>query len=476
MIKRLSLRVWNSPTFMSWGSLLTRTFNIVFVLPLILTRFEAPEIALWYLLKSLFGLTTLADFGFSATFTRIISYSNSKFLQKFNSESLPTSEIEPEKAQTINSTMNVVYGRITLITTVVLIILGTLLLRRPISLTNLPNQSWISWIVVIFTSIFTIFGSKFATALQGLDEIALLKRYETVLSIAEILSLFTVLMLGGDLLGLVIVSQSWKLVYVFVNYRLCKHIRDGEYSRLSPWELDQNIFRTVWPSAWRSGLGRFMSYGLIQASGLIYAQIGTSGNLATYLLSLKLIQTISDFSRAPFYSKLPKMANLYVQKKYNEIVLLAKRGMSIAYWAFVIGFVGLGILGEPMLRLIESNASFASPTLWVLLGIGFFAERYGAMHIQLFSTTNQIKWHIANGVAGIIYLLVSIVFLSKIGVFAFPVALILGNVGFYSWYSASHSYRAFKMKFFAFELRTLFFPLLVFLAFTTFMLVANWVP
>ena len=451
---------------MSWGSYATRTFNIVLVLPLILTRFEAPEIALWYLLKSLFDLTTLADFGFSATYIRIISYSNSRLHQKNTEVIFPNSEIEAQNAHAINSTMNVVYGRIALITTAILIVLGTLLLRRPISQTSLPNQSWIAWIVVIFTSVFTVFGSKFATALQGLDEIALLKRYETALSIAEILSLFTVLMLGGGLLGLVIVSQSWRLVYVFTNYRLCKNIRAGEYSRLTPWKLDQNVFQIIWPSAWRSGLGRLMSYGLTQASGLIYAQIGTSGNLATYLLSLRLMQTVSDFSQAPFYSKLPKMANLYAQKKYNDEVLLAKRGMSIAYWTFVTGFVGLGLLGEPLLRLIKSNASFASPTLWVLLGIGFLAERYGAMHIQLYSSTNRIIWHIANGFTGGIYIVSSILLLSSYGVIAFPLAYIIGNVGFYSWFSASFSYRTFKMGFWDFESKTLLIPLVLFITFT----------
>ena len=125
---------------------------------------------------------------------------------------------------------------------------------------------------------------------------------------------------------------------------------------------------------------------------------------------------------------------------------MAQRSMRLSHWAYVLGFGCMAFLVEPILRQIGSNASFPSPLLWTLLGLAFFAERFGAMHIQLYSTTNHIVWHVANGVCGVIYLAVSFGLLNVIGVYAFPVGIIAGYYGFYSWYAAKHSYREFGLN------------------------------
>jgi hypothetical protein len=146
-------------------------------------------------------------------------------------------------------------------------------------------------------------------------------------------------------------------------------------------------------------------------------------------------------------------------------VNVAKRGMLLAYWTYVAGFIGLGVLATPLLRLIGSNAEFVNPLLWGLMGLSMFAERYGAMHIQLYSTTNHIIWHIANGVSGVIYLVAALVLFKQIGVYAFPVGTLAGYLGFYCWYSAMHSYKAFGLKFWEFEMFTTIPPLISILFF-----------
>jgi hypothetical protein len=82
------------------------------------------------------------------------------------------------------------------------------------------------------------------------------------------------------------------------------------------------------------------------------------------------------------------------------------------------------------------------------------------MHIQLYSITNHIIWHTANGVSGIIYLVVALALFKQIGVYAFPIGTLIGYLGFYGWYSAIHSYRAFGLKFWEFEKPIMIPPLL----------------
>src|SRR5262249_13180029 len=209
--------------------------------------------------------------------------------------------------------------------------------------------------------------------------------------------------------------------------------------------------------AWRSALGISFSRGVLYASGLIYAQVAETAALGTYLLAFRFVQMISDLSQAPFYSKIPALARLRSEGRFDEQLALARRGMQVAYWTYAAGFIAVGVAATPALKLVKSNIPFADPMLWALLGIGFFVERYGAMHIQLYSTTNHIIWHVANGVTGTIYLAISFALLPSLGVYAFPVAVIGSYLAFYSWYSAWHVYRTFQIGFLPFE-RTVVLP------------------
>ena len=138
--------------------------------------------------------------------------------------------------------------------------------------------------------------------------------------------------------------------------------------------------------------------------------------------------------------------------------------MSLSYWTYGFLFLSLAILAKPILQIIGSNAEFVPAGMWGLLGLGFLFERYGAHHIQLYSATNKIIWHIANGITGILFIITSIVAFPLLGVYSFPIGYIIGYAGFYSWYSAINSYKTFKMKFLKFEPYSLWIALMIVLA------------
>jgi hypothetical protein len=269
------------------------------------------------------------------------------------------------------------------------------------------------------------------------------------------------LLVGGRLLSLVIANQAWTILNIFRNRWLCRKVEDGQYKKFTGSVIHRDVFDATWQSAWRSGLGILTGYGFIQASGILYAQMSSAANVASYLLALRFIQAISQFSQAPFYSKLPLLARLRAQGDYRQQIQVAQIGMKRSYWTYIIGFISVGLFADPLLHMLHSNANFVSPALWTLLGLAIFAERYGAMHLQLYSTTNHIIWHVANGVTGIIFLIASLALIGHIGVYAFPASMLISNIGFYAWYSAGHSYRAYNLHFWSFERSTMILPLCI---------------
>ena len=104
-----------------------------------------------------------------------------------------------------------------------------------------------------------------------------------------------------------------------------------------------------------------MSYGVIQSSGIIYAQVGNTADVASYLLAMRFMQILTQFSVAPFYSKIPMYSRLYGEGKKAELLHIAQRGMRLSHWSFVLGFAGTALLAEPLLRYIGSTVAFPSP-------------------------------------------------------------------------------------------------------------------
>ena len=448
---------------MTWGSFFSRSLSLIIVLPFILTRLSTEEIVLWYLYMTIISFQMLVDVGFSPTFSRVIAYAmGGAGIDDIKSpKDKNNGQTNWKTLELICSEMRVIYSRLGILWTMLLAVFGTLSLLKPISLVPNTFSAWIAWGVILVASTITLRGNIYSSYLQGINQIALLRRWEAITSIGAIVTSFLVLILGGGLLGLVLAHQVWQVFNILRNRWLSGVVEDGCFKNFDKGRKNKKVFDAVWPSAWRSGVGHFMTYGLIQASAVLYAQVGTAASVASYLLALRLIQTVSQFSQAPFYSKLPIFARLFAEDKKDKLVSLAKRGMGLSYWCYAAGFIGLGIAGEPLLKFIGSNADFPTHLLWSLLGLAFFVERYGAMHLQLYSTTNHIIWHIANGITGVIYIVVSFMLFRLFDVYAFPLGLIAGYLGFYSWYSAIHSYRAFKLDFIIFEKGTMFAPLCV---------------
>jgi uncharacterized membrane protein YdcZ (DUF606 family) len=126
----------------------------------------------------------------------------------------------------------------------------------------------------------------------------------------------------------------------------------------------------------------------------------------------------------------------------------------------VAGGIGVALTADFALRLIHSKTAFVSPTIWLLTCCAFFLERLGAMYLQLYSTTNHIVWHIANGVTGTIMLALALLLYPHWGVLAFPAAMLAAYLSFYTWYAIRLSAQAFQFGWLQFERQCAMLPAL----------------
>ncbi|MFT4155389.1 hypothetical protein [Parafilimonas sp.] len=474
---KLFKKVWNSTTITTWASYSVQALNIVVVLPLVLKKFSAENIVLWYLFSTILTLLSIADFGFRTTFSRNISYAfgGAKELKTFvfSNENDSSTELSPNLSllHGVVSTMKYTYVWLTLILAVLLGTFGTWSMMKPIGLTNNINEAWWCWVIVAVGSCIRFYGKTYMNFLEGLFKIATVRRVEALTSLGSIVSGILVLLYKPSLINLVAVTQFWFLIVVFRDWYLCHRVNDGIYYSVSKkLPFDKQMFLTIWKPAWKSGIASFMSIGLTNLTSIVYAQSSSSSSVASYLMAFRLIDQLKIVSMAPLYSKIPLLAQLRVQNNQPKLLNIAIRGVSLSHLTFMLGFVFIGMFSTELLHIIHSNVPFVSQSMWMLLGFAFFVQRYGAMHIQIYLSTNHVISHIADGVSGLLYIISALLLKEYIGVYAIPAGMIIGYLGFYSWFAARYSYRSLNAKFWYFEKKTTLLALLIFIFYIAFSL------
>jgi hypothetical protein len=468
-LKSLLFRLWHSPTFMTWGSLASRLLGLTLVLPLVLVKFPAADVAVWQLFTTILTLQLILDFGLSPTFSRMLSYAvGGATVQEMADMRQP----RPSHGRDANwPTLRAVWGamqwlyiRMGLAVLALTAVVGTWALNKPVSQMSDAADGWLAWGIVLASSLAAIAANGYSAALQGFNQIATLRRWEIATSLAQIASSFTVVSLGGGVLALVLVNQSWVVFGAWRNRRLLlqsqPQLADCSAAH------DAHVIKALWPATWRSGVGILMSQGIIQASGVVYSQLAPAAEVASYLLALRVVTTISQFSQAPFYSKLPTLNTLHAKGQVQEQLRVSRKGMALASVVFVAGVLAVSVVMQPALQHIGSKVQFVSPTVWALMGWAFFIERVGAMHIQLYSVTNHIIWHWLNGVTGALMLGFAWLLYPALGLAAFPVAMLIAYAGFYTLVAMRRSSRTFHFNLFSFEAKASLPPALVLMACT----------
>lgn len=466
-LRKFILKVWDSPVFATWSSFLSKSLYAVLLLPVITTVLSREEITIWLLFNIFIGLQNIGDLGFGVTFIRVMSYamggatSIADFDRKDNIRR--KDGVNWELLERADNATRLILFYTGLAFILIISVAGYFSLRKPISFAPDPGEAWISFILILITTFIRFNGNRYMIFLQGVNKVAMLRRWEAIISVFSIVSGFLVAITTRSLLWLIVNQQVWAIIQLLFNRYLCTIILDGRFRQFRSAGFDRELLSAIFPAAWKSWVGVLMSYGVVQASGLAVAQMGNSPSVTAYLFSLKILDIIKNFSNAPFYSKIPLYNRLFIEGDRPGLMSRVTFGMRFSLMTFVVTAVAAGLAGQPLLNLIGSNVTMVPAGIWIAMVTAYFLERYGALHLQLYSISNNIVWHIANGVSGLIFIGLSFLFalVLKWGIISFPIALIISSIAFFNWYSAGKSYKYFDLNFKDFEYRTSFFPLII---------------
>lgn len=448
-------RAWQSPTLTTWSSFLVRSLGVVLLLPYLLVRLNPQQVALYLLFGVVASLRILADFGFSPTFIRLIAYTERERAEP----NVNRPELAIGGTGEIVAAMRTIYLWMSFALAVLLGTVGTAAVAGQIQKLENPAEGWIGWSITLVCGIFGCWATQFLSFLQGLNRVALVRRWEALFSSLGLLTTLYVLSRGGGLWEVVFANQMWGVATGVRNWILTRRVENGIWLQHRKTRITRDALRQIWSPAWRTGIGTLTGFGIWQISGLVYAQVYSGATLASLMLGLRLMSLVSEFSYAPFSSKLPFICRLYALGKMPEFVLQLRRGMRWTYVAFLGSWIALGIAGPQILQSLQSKTPFPNPHFWAALGLSLLFHRFGAMHVHVSNSSNNVIMHIADGGASLIYFPAFLALIPVAGIYAMPLAQIGAYLGFYCWYSALHSYRSIKSNFVRFE-QTVFLPAL----------------
>lgn len=452
-------KLWDSPMFMTWLNIGSRMVSLLVVLPMVLRRFDPADISLYYLFASIISLQLMCGSGFVPTLARFVTF----VLAGARLEDLVKNRLgrsvgllgnralAPETLAVLLATMRRTFAWVVAISTPLAAVIGTLLLVKPVGQSPDATAAWGAWIVVIVATPFVLLSNRYSAFLQGANRIALDQRWSALFVIFGAVSGVSVMLAGGGLFALILANQLWQVAGFFrLRWLSAKILRDLAPA-LPKAKPSRECFSAVWPAAWRSLVGVLAINGVTSALGLMFAQFLAPKPLAELLLGVRIITLIAEISRAPFYSRIPRFNALRAEGRINELASLAMRSMRIAYLAFVVMALLAPVVASVALPLIGSQIDFPSSGFWFWLAGAHLIERMGAMHVQLYSTTNHIVWHWLNGISGLCWILLLLLLLPRYGLIAYPCSMLIAYLLCYSTLAVRFSLRSINWKYWMFE-------------------------
>ncbi len=432
---------WESPTFTTWGNWAVSVLRLAVLLPFILKQLSPAENAIWLLFMSLMALGNLADIGFTPTFVRMVAHvcggvANFEDFGKKIAQPRQENSISWQFMEKLYGTIGTVNLVLSLSAATLLAIFGTFALQKPLATLSNAAVYWQAWAVLCVSVGCIFYAKKYEAILNGLGFVPLVNRWNILFGLFSIFASVLVLGFGGNILNLLLSSQAFALLTLFRNrYLLLYQVHQQKFAAFRAFSFEPALFRIAFGAAWRTGLVTFASAGVTEWTGLLYAQhITDYALLASYQLALRFITQLTEFSKAPFYSKLPEFAKLRAAGEIDTLTFRVEKSMQLSLLFFVLGVLGVGFLADWGLAFIGSKVKFVPLSLWLAMGVAFLAERIAALHAQQSATDNIIRFHYSSLFTGAMQLVLLLTCINPMGVWVFPFAQFTAIALFHLWW------------------------------------------
>lgn len=402
--------IWNYlATFLQIGS-------GVLLFPVILKMLPTQTLGIWSIFVAITGLINLLDFGFSPSFTRNITYIYSG-VDVLKATGISTEKLNSKVnydllANTIQA-MKWFYSRMALLAFILLISAGSFYLFHVLK-TNFHDdktQIYIAWIFFCLINTYNIYTLYYDSLILGFGLVMKSKQFIIVGQLAY-LFVSVVLIINGFGLISIVAGQA---ISVIIRRLLSNRFFFTPDLKIKLEQIKTDKFRdivkVITPNSIKVGLTHLGAFLVLQSSVIIGSLYISLEKLASYGITVQVVNVISSLASVYYLSYLPKVANLRVENNLSEIIKIYYKCIRYMIMTFFVCGIALIIFGNWGLTLLKSQTFLLSNIMIFIVLLISFLEKNHAVAAGFLLTKNEVPYFkaaIISGIATVIMLLILI--------------------------------------------------------------------
>lgn len=402
--------IWNYlATFLQIGS-------GVLLFPIILKMLPSETLGIWSIFVAITGLINLLDFGFSPSFTRNITYifSGVDVLKATGiSSEKPNAKVNYNLLANTIRAMKWFYSRMALLAFILLISAGSFYLFHVLK-TNFhadKTQIYIAWIFFCFINTYNIYTLYYDSLMMGRGLVMKSKQFIIVSQLIYLIVSVVLIINGFGLISIV----AGQAISVIIRRLLSNRFFFTPDLKI---ELEQiktenfrDIVKVITPNSIKVGLTNLGAFLVLQSSVIIGSLYISLEKLASYGITVQVVNVISSLASVYYLSYLPKVANLRVQNNLSEIKKIYFKCITLMILTYISCGIALLILGNWGLILLKSQTFLLSNIMIFIILLISFLEKNHAVAGGFLLTKNEVPYFkaaIISGIATVIMLFILI--------------------------------------------------------------------
>ena len=425
-----------------WNYLATffKLFSSLLLIPLILHKMPANVVGIWNIFLTISSFLALVDFGFNSSFTRTITYifSGVQQLSAIGHGASLMNETSYNKSLlkgTIKA-MQTFYLRLSGVIFIILITFGTIYIRQILkTYTGSHYEIYAAWLLFVFINTYNLYTLYYEALLLGAG---LIKRSKQIIVIGQVLYLIlaaTLILLGFNLIALISAQVLSVIVVRYFSYRtIFTPSFTKSFSECKANDSDE-IFKSIVPNAVKMGLTSLGGFMVQKSAILIGSLYLTLSEIASYGITVQIINVIATIALIYHSTYLPKITQLRVLGDNDKIRILYIKGKIIYVGLFLIGAMMFYFLGPSILNIIKSNTTLVSGTVMIFLLILAFVENNIIMASNIILSKNEVPFYKASLLSGlvIIFFLIVTFKYTQFGILCMVVVPLMVDILYQGW-------------------------------------------
>jgi O-antigen/teichoic acid export membrane protein len=391
--------IWN------YGASLLKVASSAILIPLILRLMSAETVGIWAIFMTIISFSGLLEFGFTASFTRSVSYVYSGVT---NLKIMGVENVSP-KGQGVNfgllkgviEAMRWFYFRQALILFLLLTTIGTWYVHSILQNYKGDTQEvYAAWAILCIVNTYNLYTLYYESLLLGQG---MVKRSKQIVVIGHTLYLITaaLLILAGYGLVAIISAQAVSVIIIrWLSYRAfftdeirIKMINSGYHSKAE-------VIKVLYPNAVKIGLTSLGGFFVSKSSIIIGSMFLSLKDIGTYGITMQLVSIIGVFAGIHNSTYQPKIAELRVVRNTLAIKEHYIKGQFVMLITYIFGGVGLIFMGVFILDFIGSQTQLFSSKLIILALVFSLLECNHQIAGGILLTNNYVPFFKASLFAG----------------------------------------------------------------------------